>query len=138
MYERQTKVRFAHCDAAGLMFYPSTLLLINEMVEDWFSDELGAAFGLLHSEWGCGVPTVDLKAHFVIPCRLGDVLKQRLEVGRVGRSSCGLEHTLMREEHVALRCDQTIVFTDLETMTAKEWPAGLRERMLLQQKASIL
>ena len=35
-------VRFEHCDAAGIIFYPRFFALVNETVEDWFCRASGA------------------------------------------------------------------------------------------------
>ena len=35
---RNIVVRFEHCDAAGIMFYPRFFALVNEMVEEWFAE----------------------------------------------------------------------------------------------------
>ena len=34
------KVRFEHCDPAGIVFYPRYFEMINGTVEDWFEEDL--------------------------------------------------------------------------------------------------
>ncbi|MGE0596277.1 MAG: acyl-CoA thioesterase [Hyphomonadaceae bacterium] len=128
-FTRQTLIRFAHCDAAGLIFYPQFFALVNEMVEDWFAGPLDHSFRALHIDARKGVPTVHLAADFLLPVRLGDVLEQSLVVVHIGKSSCRLNHTAhVRGERVS-RFDHTIVFADLATMQAEPWPDELCARM---------
>ena len=46
-FTRDLIIRFEHCDAAGLIFYPRFFGLVNETVEDWFAG-LGHSFKSLH------------------------------------------------------------------------------------------
>lgn len=124
-FTRDIPIRFEHCDPAGLIFYPRFFALVNEMVEDWFA-QLGHPFGAMHVEQRKGVPTVRFKSEFIAPVRMGDVLRQSLGVDALGRSSMSLKHLAAVDGRTVARFDQTIVFTDLATMKAEEWPADLR------------
>lgn len=124
-FSREIMVRFEHCDAAGIMFYPRFFALVNDTVEDWFAS-LGFSFKFLHIDQRKGVPTVRLECEFVAPVRMGDVLRQSLGVQALGASSLELRHLAAVGDHAVARFDQTIVFTDLATMRAEPWPADLR------------
>jgi 4-hydroxybenzoyl-CoA thioesterase len=124
-FTRETLVRFAHCDPAGIIFYPRFFALVNEMVEDWFA-ALGHPFGQMHVTRKKGVPTVRFETEFVGPVRIGDRLQQSLGVEALGRSSCELKHIAAVEGRTVARFDQTIVHTDLVSMKAEPWPADLR------------
>ena len=56
-FTTQRKVRFQHCDPAGIVFYPRYFEMINSVVEDWFEEVLQHDFNKLHVESGTGVPT---------------------------------------------------------------------------------
>ncbi|MGD9979034.1 MAG: acyl-CoA thioesterase [Hyphomonadaceae bacterium] len=124
-FARDTIVRFEHCDAAGLIFYPRFFGLVNEMVEDWFAS-LGHSFKSLHIDQRKGVPTVRLDTEFVRPVCIGDMLRQSLGVESIGNSSLSLKHIATIGERRVARFDQTIVFTNLASMKAEPWPADLR------------
>jgi len=128
VFTREIIVRFEHCDAAGLMFYPRFFALVNEMVEDWFAF-LGAPFAALHVRERKGVPTVKLEAAFLAPARMGELLKQSLRVAHLGRSSCRLIHEARIEDRAVARFEHVIVFTDLAAMRAEAWPLDLRAAM---------
>lgn len=127
-FTRELIVRFEHCDAAGIMFYPRFFALVNETVEDWFAS-LGHSFTSLHIEQRKGVPTVRFESEFVAPVRMGDTLRQSLGVESLGRTSLNLKHLAAVGDRAVARFDQTIVFTDLTTMKPEAWPADLRAAM---------
>ncbi len=125
-FTRDLIIRFEHCDAAGIIFYPRFFGLVNETVEDWFAG-LGHSFKALHLDQRKGVPTVRFECEFVGPVRIGDMLQQQLGVDSIGNSSLNLKHIASIGDRTVARFDQTIVFTDLATMRAEPWPAELRE-----------
>jgi 4-hydroxybenzoyl-CoA thioesterase len=125
---RDVSIRFAHCDPAGLIFYPRFFALVNESVEDWFAS-LGHSFKTLHMDRRKGVPTVRLESEFIAPVRIGDTLRQSLSVDAIGRSSCSLKHLAEVDGRPVARFDQTIVFTDLAAMKAEPWPADMRSSL---------
>jgi 4-hydroxybenzoyl-CoA thioesterase len=124
-FTRDIIVRFEHCDAAGILFYPRFFALVNEAVEDWFAS-LGFPFKALHIDQRKGVPTVRFESEFVAPVRMGDRLQQSLGVQALGRASMELKHLAAVGDGAVARFDQTLVFTDLNTMKAEPWPAELR------------
>jgi 4-hydroxybenzoyl-CoA thioesterase len=91
MIFRVTKIiRFAHCDPAGIVFYPRYAELCNEVVEDWFRDGLGVDFRALHEEHRLGIPTVRLEVEYLHPSTYGDSLDFSLGVRAIGTSSLTL------------------------------------------------
>lgn len=127
-FTRDIIVRFEHCDAAGLMFYPRFFGLVNEMVEDWFA-KLGAPFKQMHIDAKKGVPTVKLDAQFGKPARMGDTLTQTLHVAEIGSASCTLVHEALVEGAPVARFEQVIVYVDLDGMGPEPWPDALRKAM---------
>jgi len=39
-FDMPVRIRFAHCDPAGIVFFPQYLVLTNALVEDWFTERL--------------------------------------------------------------------------------------------------
>ncbi|MEZ5995809.1 MAG: hotdog domain-containing protein [Hyphomonadaceae bacterium] len=128
-FTRDIVVRFEHCDAAGLMFYPRFYALVNEMVEDWFA-VLGRPFAAMHVTQRKGVPTVKIDAQFERPARMGERLRQQLHVAHLGHSSCRVLHEALVDNKRVAWFEHTIVFVDLDTMKAEEWPLDLRAAMI--------
>ena len=49
-------IRFAHCDPAGIVFFPRYLEMFNDLIEDWCREELGVSFAEIHEGRGWGIP----------------------------------------------------------------------------------
>ncbi len=132
-FTREIIVRFAHCDAAGLMFYPRFFTLVNEMVEDWFA-AMDHSFSTLHLSQRKGVPTVRFEAEFTRAARMGDRLTQTLTVEHIGESSCQLLHEAHVDGAPVARFTHTIVYVDLDLMKSEPWPEPLRASMSAYQE----
>ena len=52
----QQQVRFAHVDAAGIVFYPRYFEMLNAAVEDYFAQHIGVDFATMHIERKIGIP----------------------------------------------------------------------------------
>ncbi|MCT1531920.1 acyl-CoA thioesterase [Sphingobacterium daejeonense] len=122
-------MKFQHCDAAGIVFYPRFLEMLNELVEDWFEEELGFPFKELHH--GEGVPTADLKVAFVSPARLGDVFEKTLTVIKLGNSSLTYRFKFAHEDRIVLQGECTLVHVGLsdDKLKSQPWAASVRENI---------
>jgi 4-hydroxybenzoyl-CoA thioesterase len=132
----QQKVRFQHCDPAGIVFYPRYFEMINATVEEWFAQRLGVPFETLHGPLGAAVPTASMKVDFHAPSRLGDFLEFRLRPTRIGRSSVGLSIEAYCGPEKRLSMESTLVFTKEGAGKPDSWPEDLRAR--ISQDLSIL
>ena len=122
------RVRFADCDAAGIVFFPRYFEMLNGVVEDWFAGPLGLSFRELHLERGASVPTAALEARFVAPSRLEDELDFTLSVTRLGGASCTLRHHVASAGQPRLEATQTIVHVG-PSMKPEPWPETIRDRI---------
>ncbi len=118
VFERAKRIRFSHCDPAGIIFYPRYAELLNEVVEDWFADGIGIDFRTLIAEHRLGVPVVRLECDFLAPARFGDTLTFRLAVSAIGGSSVQLAIEALRGETPCLRAALKIVLTSLDSFRA--------------------
>jgi 4-hydroxybenzoyl-CoA thioesterase len=128
-FQTQALVRFAHVDAAGIVFYPRYFEMVNAAVEDFFAHFVGVDFRVMHLERGTGVPTVDLKCEFKQPSRLGDVLDIGISVTRLGASSITLHFDFLCAGELRMTVDNVLVCMDLPSARAQPWPDDLRSRL---------
>ncbi|BAL24172.1 thioesterase family protein [Azoarcus sp. KH32C] len=120
-------VRFAHCDPAGIVFFPRYFEMLNGVVEDWWA-HLGKPWTETVSQRRLGTPTAKLDTTFVAPSRLGDTLCFHLSVERIGRSSLDLRHRIVGADgQERVRFDQCLVATSLETHRSIPWPEDIRQ-----------
>ena len=127
-------MRFADCDAAGIVFYPRYLEMFNGLVENWFRDELQFSFTEIVTNRGWGVPTVHLEVDFVAPSRFDETLSATLTVRSVGTTSIGLEILFRGQDNGdRVRGRVVLVLIDRAKQLAIPWPSELRERILIFQ-----
>ena len=125
----QQKVRFQHCDPAGIVFYPRYFEMITTTVEEWFAQRLGVPFETLHGSLGAAVPTVSMTVEFHAPSRHGDILEFRLRPTRIGRSSVGLSIEAYCGVEERLSMESTLVFARDGATKPDSWPEDLRVRI---------
>ena len=125
-------IRFAHCDPAGMTFFPRYFELVNGVVEDWMSEKLGQSFREMHLDRKAGVPTVKIECAFLSPGRVGDILEFSLSVLHIGRSS----FTIRVAAHQAasggkvLETTNVLVYSSLlDGAKSQEIPLALRQEM---------
>uniref|UniRef100_A0ABX1PRN5 Acyl-CoA thioesterase n=2 Tax=Aromatoleum anaerobium TaxID=182180 RepID=A0ABX1PRN5_9RHOO len=126
MFEREELIRFAHCDPAGIVFYPQYFVLLNGLVEDWFTEGLGADFAELVTVHKMGIPTARMDCTFSRPSRLGDRLVLGLTVTKIGNSAIDLEVQGRVGDEIRLQARQTLVMCCLETMKSVPIPPQIR------------
>ena len=123
-------VRFAHCDLAGIVFYPRFFELFSTALEDWFQSGLECPFG---SEFmvrrNLRIPGLSITAEFLHSCRLGEFLDFDLWVTRMGRSSIDLALAVSVAGESRLRAVWSVCIIDFATFKSTPIPEDLRARM---------
>jgi 4-hydroxybenzoyl-CoA thioesterase len=122
VFERPMKIRFAHCDPAGIVFFPQYLVMTNGLVEDWFNDGLCVDYASYIGARRLGLPIVKLDCEFAAPTRIGETLTLSLSVLAVGRSSIRLSITGWAQGTTRFQCEQVLVATSLDTHRAIPLP----------------
>jgi len=125
-FSRPVKIRFAHCDPAGIVFFPQYLVLTNGLVEDWFNEALHIDYAHMISVRRVGLPIVKLDCTFSKPSRMGEVVTLSLALLHVGRSSLRIEITGRAQEETRFVASQVLVTTSLESGAAIDIPADIR------------
>jgi len=128
VFTTERRVRFADCDAAGIVFFPRYFEMLNGVVEDWFAGPLQVSFRELHVKSRVSVPTAAVEARFIAPSRLEDELTFALTVTRLGRSSCSLRHRISAGGTLRFEASQTFVYVGL-SLKPEPWPEDLRARI---------
>lgn len=89
-FESTRLVRFSDCDPAGMVFYPQYFVMLNALVEDWFTHGLGVNYAQFLGARRLGLPMARLQAEFKAPSRMGEVVNFALALQRLGRRSLEL------------------------------------------------
>ena len=122
-------VRFAHCDPAGIVFYPRFFEIAHEAKEEWFRAVVGIPFQQFVGAHGRGLPIVRLEADFFAASRHGDELDIAITVAQLGRSSLHLHYAIGCGGEPRLAIRTVIVQTDLRTGRPVPIDGELRERL---------
>ncbi len=122
-------IRFHHCDPAGIVFYPQYFVLFNELVEDWFNHGLGIDFANFHAVDRLGVPMAHVECDFLSPSKIGDVLKFRLAVKKIGRSSLTLAVEAQSGDDVRVRATLVVVLASLDAHRPMPFPPAFRAKL---------
>jgi len=126
-FERPLRIRFSHCDPAGIVFFPQYLVMANALLEDWFNDGLMVPYAELIGPRRVGTPTVRLECDFKAISRMGDDVVLGLEVEHLGRSSMVLRIDCCAAAEVRFQLRQVIVFTCLDTHRPMPVPDDVRQ-----------
>jgi 4-hydroxybenzoyl-CoA thioesterase len=129
LFTKLERIRFAHCDTAGIVFFPRYFEMLNGLLEDWFDQALGVGFATLHLERDLSTPTVHLECDFSRPSRLGEDVTLSLRLVDLGRSSFGCEFLISHATEQRLRARSVIVFVDRRSGKPIAIPDDLRPKM---------
>ena len=129
-------VRFAHCDPAGIIFYPQYFVLAHDSKEDWFREGVGYPFEQMVTRDRRGFPIVKLDAEFARPSRLGERLQFELSVRSVGATSLRLSYRCLCGSEERMRMHSVLVMVNIDAGTPVPIPDGLRERFAPFQEAA--
>jgi len=128
-FEKHQLIRFHHCDPAGIVFYPEYLVIIDELMEDWFTEGMHTSFADLHARERIGVPAARIEVDFLSPSSIGDVLCLRLFVTRIGTKSFTLMVEASVGDTVRLRAVQVRVVASLDGLRSIPIPDSLRANL---------
>jgi 4-hydroxybenzoyl-CoA thioesterase len=114
-FDMPVRIRFSHCDPAGIVFFPQYLVLTNALVEDWFTERLRIDYANMIARRRIGLPIVKLNCEFSKPSQMGETVTFSLSVAAIGRRSIRVDITGHCNDEVRFRAHQVLVTTSLDT-----------------------
>jgi 4-hydroxybenzoyl-CoA thioesterase len=126
VWETEIRIRFSHCDPAGIVYFARYFDMLNGVIEDWFSGALGLDYGEFIGPRRIGLGYVNCGADFSAPGFMGDRIAFAVLIGRIGRSSLALDIRARRGDTPILRAGMTIVTTSLVEHRSIPLPDDLR------------
>ncbi len=125
-WRAHVRVRFSHCDPAGIVYYARTFDMLNGVVEDWFDGALGLSYAGFIGPRRIGLGYARAEVDFAAPAMMGDDLTFVPLVARVGGASLALAIHGYRGETPILTARPVIVTTSLVAHRAIPLPDDLR------------
>ncbi len=116
-----------------MVFFPQYFVMLNNLVEDWFTQGLGIHYATLIGTRRIGLPTVSLQSEFVAPSRMGEPLDFELQVTRIGQKSFSLNVVGRGAAELRLRLKQVLVTTALDGDHAIDIPLDVRAALARYQ-----
>ena len=121
-------IRFAHCDPAGIIFFPQYLVLFHGVVEDWFNQALHVPYGDMVTKDQIGLPIVHLECDFRAITRMGETTQCSLRVAKLGNRSLSLDLECVGPDgQLRASARKVLVFTSLQTHAAMAAPVHIRQ-----------
>ncbi|CAB3647508.1 1,4-dihydroxy-2-naphthoyl-CoA hydrolase [Paraburkholderia phenoliruptrix] len=124
-FERPMRIRFSHCDPAGIVFFPQYLVMTNALVEDWFNEGLQIDYAQMIGQRRVGLPIVKLDCEFSRPSQMGETIMLTLAVTAIGRRSIGIEIVGHCNGETRFRAKQVLVTTSLESGRSIDIPTDI-------------
>ena len=124
-FDMPMRIRFAHCDPAGIVYFPQYLVMTNALVEDWFNDALGIDYAAMISARRVGLPIVKLNCEFSRPSRMGETVTFTLAVDSVGQRSIRIDIVGHCDGEVRFRAKQVLVTTSLDDGRSIDIPGDI-------------
>ncbi len=128
VFRRDKRVRFHHCDPAGIVFYPHYFVLFHELMEDWFTEALGEDYAAF-VRGGHGLPAVKVECQFLAPNPVGDVIAFELTLARLGTSSITMRIVGRARGLECVRATVVAVHSSLNPLKFVAIPERLRAAM---------
>ena len=125
-FTRSVPIRFSHCDAAGIVYFPHYFDMFNAAVEDWYKAELKHDYAELVMSGHVAFPIVHIECDFRIPSMMGEVIDLTLLVERIGRSSLAIALVCHRDGLERLRARMVTAMMSLQTRKPVPLPVALR------------
>jgi 4-hydroxybenzoyl-CoA thioesterase len=122
------RIRFSHCDPAGILYLPHVFEFVNDTVEDWFEKGLGMPFEAFHMEHGYGNPVVRTQCEFLRPCRFGEDLTLEFAPTQIGRSSMEFRIVARVQGEERMRLRHRTAMISMENFRPMAIPDALRAR----------
>ncbi len=126
LWRTEMRIRFSHCDPAGIVYFARYFDLMNGVVEDWFSGALGLDYGDFIGPRRVGLGYASCEADFAAPGFMGDRITFAVLVERIGEASLALRIFAYRAHEPILSARLTVVTTSLVEHRAIPIPGDLR------------
>jgi 4-hydroxybenzoyl-CoA thioesterase len=122
----EVRIRFSHCDPAGIVYFPRAFDILNGVVEDWFTFGLGIDYRDVIVRRRIGLGYAHAECDFTKTATMGDTLTFAVLVERIGAKSLSLVIPARRGSEDVFKASLVIVATDLNRHVSIPIPDDIR------------
>jgi len=134
-FVHRSRVRFGHCDPAGIAYYPRFFEWFHDAFEAMFESIGGRSYAAILRDTGTGFPAVSTACEWRLPSRFGDLVDIEVFVSRLGEKSATFEYRVMREKELLATASIKVVAMDMVTHTSVGWPKLLMPGLTAHSEA---
>ena len=102
VFEQPLRIRWNHCDPAGIVYHPQYFVMLNNAMEDFFRECAGLSYEESLVE-GYGFPIAGIRCDFCAPSRCGDDCVLRMWIESIGTTSVRFAMTIHAGDAVVKR-----------------------------------
>ncbi len=130
-FEARLQVQWADVDIAGIMYF-AAYSRFAEYAEIEMFRELGFPYNTVFDELDFWLPRVHVESEYHAPALMGDWMRMRTHLEKVGASSVRWKTVLFNETtgRASAQVTVTVATMDRTTKKSRPLPAVLRERLL--------
>jgi 4-hydroxybenzoyl-CoA thioesterase len=126
-------IEWGDCDPAQIVYFPRYFAYFDACTTALFKKAGLSKRKMLKAYQIIGIPLVDVRASFVVPSRVSDVVVVESEITEWRRSSFCIQHKLFKKGVLAVECSEIRVWaglsaTDAEQIEGKPIPTEVIER----------
>ncbi len=125
-FVHRSRVRFGHCDPAGIAYYPRFFEWFHDAFEAMFEAATGQSYAEILATTGAGFPAVASACDWRSPARFGDAIGVEVFVSRLGERSGTFEYRVRRDETLLATGTVKIAVLDLVSRGSRPWPESVR------------
>jgi acyl-CoA thioester hydrolase len=130
-FEARLQVQWADVDIAGIMYF-AAYARFAEYAEMELFRELGFPYDTVFEELDFWLPRVRVESEYHAPALMGNWMRMRTHIEKVGASSVRWRTVLFNEATGAASAQitMTVACMDRQTKKSRPLPTALRERLL--------
>ena len=130
-FEARLQVQWADVDIAGIMYF-AAYSRFAEYAEMEMFRELGFPYNTVFDELDFWLPRVRVDSEYYTPALMGDWMRMRTHIEKVGASSVRWKTAIFNERTglASAQITVTVATMDRTTKKSRPLPAVLRERLL--------
>lgn len=126
-FVHRSRVRFGHCDPAGIAYYPRFFEWFHDAFEAFFEQLAGRSYAAILADTGTGFPAVSSACEWRQPARFGDLIDVEVYVSRLAERSATLEYRVTREGTLLATASVKVAAMSMSGRGSAPWPALLVE-----------
>ena len=123
-YRYRTRIRFAHCDPQGVVYFARYPYLVDDAFTDFWSDRI-TPYGEMVAQ-GYDFVVAEMNVRYRAPALFDEDVEVLLESAKVGETSLTVEYRILRGDDLLIEATLRYVCIDPPTKQKKRIPDDVR------------